>query len=76
MLNVWVPASAALPVHAPLAVQEVASVEDHVRVVEPPLVKVVGVALKVTVGAEGVTAVTVMVTLWFVEPLVLVQVRV
>ena len=50
-------------------------VEDHVRVMGLPLVTDVGEAEMVTVGT-GVTAVTVMVTLWLAEPAVLVQVRV
>ena len=45
------PDVAFVPVHPPLAVQEVALVEDQARVVEPPLVTDVGKAEKVTVGA-------------------------
>jgi hypothetical protein len=47
------PAVALLPVHAPLAVQLVAPVVDHVRVLEPPEVMVVGEAFIVTVGADA-----------------------
>lgn len=47
------PAVALLPVHAPLAVQLVAPVVDHVRVLEPPEVIVVGAAFNVTVGADA-----------------------
>ena len=61
-----------LPVHAPLAVQLVAFVEDHARVEEPPLVTLLGVAVKVTVGA----ATTVTVADWLLLPPVPVQVRV
>ena len=64
------------PLVPPVAVQLVALVDDHVRVVEPPVVTEVGAALKVTVGAEGTTAVTVIVLLWLAEPVVLVQVNV
>ena len=70
------PLVALVPVQLPDAVHEVALVEDHVRVVKPPEVIEVGVALTVTVGAEGTTAVTVMVVLWLADPVVLVQVRV
>ena len=41
------------PDHAPLAVQEVALVELHVNVADPPEVTDVGEADKVTVGAEA-----------------------
>ena len=60
-----VPLVALLPVHAPLAVQEVASVDDHVRVEVPPDVTEVGFAEMVTVGV-GVTeaGVTAMVMDW------------
>jgi hypothetical protein len=40
-----------LPDHAPEAVQEVALVEDHVKMELPPLATVLGFALKVTVAA-------------------------
>ena len=39
-----------MPDHAPLAVQEVASVEDHVTVLEPPLATVSGLADSDMVG--------------------------
>jgi len=39
-----------LPLHAPLAVQLVASAEDQVRAAEEPLLTLVGVALNVSVG--------------------------
>lgn len=52
------PLVALLPLHAPLAVQLVASVLDQVRVEELPLVTDVGFALKDTVGA-GAAGVTV-----------------
>ena len=45
-----VPLVALAPVHAPDAVQSVASVEDHVRVAVLPLATVCGVAARLTVG--------------------------
>jgi hypothetical protein len=53
------PEVASAPDHAPLAVQLVALVDDQVRVLEPPLVTLVGLALIVTVGAGGAVTVTV-----------------
>ena len=52
------PLTALLPDQAPEAVQEVALVLDHVKVELAPLAMVLGLALKVTVGA-GVVTVTV-----------------
>ena len=52
------PLVASVPLHAPEAVQEVAWVEDQVRVELPPLEMVLGLALRLTVGA-GVVTVTV-----------------
>jgi hypothetical protein len=49
---------ASLPDQLPDAVQEVALVDDQVRVELPPLATVLGLALSVTVGA-GVVTVTV-----------------
>jgi hypothetical protein len=49
------PLVALLPLQAPEAVQEVALVEDHDSVELPPLAMVLGLALKLTVGARGVT---------------------
>jgi len=51
----WVPLSALLPDQAPEAVQEVALVADQVRVALLPLVIVPELALRLTVGAGGVT---------------------
>jgi hypothetical protein len=45
-----VPEVALLPLHAPDAVQEVALVDDHVRVALPPDVTEVGEAEMTTVG--------------------------
>ena len=45
------PEIAFVPLHPPLAVQEVALLELHVNVVEPPDVTLVGDAEIVTVGA-------------------------
>jgi hypothetical protein len=52
------PLGAIVPFQPPDATQEVALVEDHVNVEVPPLVTVVGLAVRVTVGA-GVVTVTV-----------------
>ena len=53
------PAVARLPDQAPLAVHDVALVEDHVNELLPPLDTLVGFAVSVTVGAgEVVTTVT------------------
>jgi hypothetical protein len=49
------PAVASVPVHAPDAVQAVALLEDHVSVAAPPLVTVVGEALRDTLGAGAET---------------------
>ena len=50
-----VPLAASVPVQPPLAVQEFALVLDQVRVELPPAVIVVGLAVRVTVGAAAVT---------------------
>ena len=47
------PAVARLPLQAPLAVHEVVLRDDQVSTVLAPLVTVVGVAVSVTVGADG-----------------------
>jgi hypothetical protein len=44
-----------LPDQAPEALQEVAFVDDQVKVEVPPLATVLGPALKATVGGESVT---------------------
>ncbi len=49
------PLVASLPDQAPEAVQEVALVLDHVNVELAPLATVLGLAVKLTVGAGGVT---------------------
>ena len=49
----WLPEVALLPDQAPEAVQEVAFVEDQVRVDDPPLVTDVGFAASDTVGTGG-----------------------
>ncbi len=49
------PLTALLPDQAPEAVQEVALVLDHVRVELAPLATVLGLAVKLTVGAADVT---------------------
>ena len=84
-MNVFVAAVSALvlaepdvgrePLQAPLAVHELASLEDHVRDDVPPLATEVGVAESVSVGA-GVAALTLTVTDREALPPVPVQVRV
>ena len=59
LLIVCVPESALVPVHAPLAVQLVAFVEDQVKIAVPPEVTDVVSALKVTVGVAGAVTTTV-----------------
>ena len=49
----WLPEVALLPDHAPEAVQEVALVDDHVRVEDPPLATDVGFAASDTAGTGG-----------------------
>jgi hypothetical protein len=43
------------PLQPPEAVQEVALVDDHVKVDAPPLLTVLGLAERVTTGADWVT---------------------
>jgi hypothetical protein len=57
--SVAVPDTASVPVHAPLAVQAVALVEDHVSVAASPTVTETGLTAMVTVGAGVTAAVTV-----------------
>jgi hypothetical protein len=49
----WLPEAAKLPDHAPEATQELASVDDHVRVEDPLLVTELGLAASDTVGVGG-----------------------
>src|SRR5258706_9850360 len=51
----WLPEVVLVPVHAPEATQDVASVDDQVRVEELPLAIDVGLAVSDTVGTGGVT---------------------
>jgi hypothetical protein len=51
----WLPEIVLVPVHAPEATQDVASVDDQVRVEELPLATDVGLAVRDTVGTAGVT---------------------
>jgi hypothetical protein len=51
-----VPLVALLPDHAPDAVHDVASVADHVNVLEPPLITLVGLAVSVVAGILGACA--------------------
>ena len=69
----WVPLIASVPLQPPDAAQEVAFVEDQVRVEAAPLATVVGLADRVTVGAA---AFTVTVADWAALPPLPVQVRV
>ena len=62
----WVPLVAFVPLQLPEAVHEVALVELHVKVEEPPLATDVGFADRVTVGAG--TTVTVAVAALLVPP--------
>lgn len=52
-VSVVVPLVDCVPLHAPLAVHEVAFVDDHVSVEFAPSVMVAGLAAIVTVGAGG-----------------------
>jgi hypothetical protein len=56
------------PLQAPEAVQDVALVEDQVKVELPPLDTVLGFALIATVGAGATDALTVMVADWAALP--------
>ncbi len=49
------PLTALGPDQAPEAVQAVALLDDHVKLAVPPLVIVLGLAARETVGAGGVT---------------------
>ena len=51
----WEPLVALLPDQAPDAAQEVALLADQLKVALPPLAIVLGLALKLTVGAGAVT---------------------
>lgn len=51
----WEPCVARLPDQAPEALQEVALVEDQLRVALPPLETALGPTLKSTVGAADLT---------------------
>ena len=51
----WLPETALLPDHAPEALQELASVDDQVRVEDPPLTTEIGFAVSDTVGTGSVT---------------------
>jgi hypothetical protein len=70
--TLMVPLVASLPLQAPLAVQEVALLDDHVKVALWPTVIEVGATEMVTVGA-GVVTVSMAVAL--AEPPLPVQVR-
>ena len=71
-VSVAVPLVGSVPLHAPLAVQAVALVEDQVSVALPPSVMVAGSTARVTVGAGA--ALTVKVAVPFTLPPAPVQV--
>jgi hypothetical protein len=50
-VTVWLPLEPCVPVHAPLALHEVAFVDDHCRVAFAPATTDVGLTEIVTVGA-------------------------
>jgi hypothetical protein len=54
----WLPLVVSVPAHPPEAVQDVAFVEVHVRVLVPPAATACGLAIKVTVAAGATTTVT------------------
>jgi hypothetical protein len=54
-----VPLNGSFPLQAPEAVHEVALLEVQVKVEPPPLVTLVGLAPKVTLGEAGAETVTV-----------------
>jgi hypothetical protein len=68
----WLPEVTLSPDHEPLAVQLVAFVDDHVKVLVPPLAMLVGLAVTVNVGGAATETVTV----WLVVPPVPVQAKV
>ena len=72
----WLPEIVLLPDHAPEAAQEVALVDDQVRVEVPPLVTDVGLAASDTVGTGGGVPVTVIDTDALAVPADPVQARV
>ena len=55
----FVPEVPFVPDHAPLAVQVVALVVDHVRALALPEITVVGLAVSVIVGCGGTTVIVV-----------------
>lgn len=56
-VDTFVPEVPLAPVHAPLAVHPVVFAEDHVSVLEPPIVTVVGFALIEIVGTGSTLAI-------------------
>ena len=70
----WLPESGLLPDQAPPALQEVASLDDHVRVEALPELTVVGLATNETVGNGAGSTVTV--TDWPALPPAPVQVKI
>jgi hypothetical protein len=54
---VALPAAPCVPLQPPEALQDVAFVDDHVRAAVAPLLMVLGLAAKVTVGAGLVTGI-------------------
>ena len=72
----WLPLVAFVPLQPPEAVQHVASDELQVSAEDPPLLTLVGLAVRVTVGAGGGGVVTVTVAVRLALPLAPVQVSV
>jgi hypothetical protein len=60
------PLVGSLPDHPPEAVQLLALVEDQLSIADPPLLTVVGLALRLTVGLTGAETLTV--TDWLALP--------
>ena len=57
-LTLWLPEVPWLPLHAPLAVQLSALLLDQLRLLLPPAMIAVGLALRLTLGAAATVTVT------------------
>ena len=64
----WEPLVALLPDHDPEAMQSVARFEDQVRVDPLPLLTVLGLADRATVGADGVVETETVADCWALPP--------
>lgn len=69
------PLVARAPVHAPLAVQDVSLVADHVNVDEPPAASEVGDALRLTVGGGSVPTWRISIAFTQASPAIVVNTR-